>query len=65
MNRFSNAGKKKIKDGTILFVGGLEYRKGLEYLLLALERVCEKRPETILKIVARDSLRKKDEEKFF
>lgn len=50
---------------TVLFVGGLEPRKGLEYLVHALEFVVDKVPETRMIAVAKTGFRGTDEVGWF
>jgi len=58
---FSNLPPRITKDPTVLFIGGLEPRKGLEYLIRAMERVMEVIPEVRLIAVAKTGFRATDE----
>ncbi len=62
---FSRLPRRKSKAPTVLFVGGLEPRKGLEYLLLAMEPVIERLPRAKLVAVAKTGFRGTDDWRFF
>lgn len=57
--------KNRDKSPTILFVGGLEPRKGLEYLIFAMEKVLSDIPRAKLIVIGRSGLRKNHEDKWF
>jgi glycogen(starch) synthase len=61
MADFSRLPEKKGRDPTVLFVGGLEPRKGLEYLLHAMEYVIDEVPLAKLIAVAKTGFRGTDE----
>lgn len=73
VERFGNAAKgrtvrKKLGIGSrpvILFVGGLEPRKGLEYLFFAMEHILKKYEDAVLVAVARSGLIDRGENKWF
>ncbi len=50
---------------TVLFVGGFEPRKGLEHLILAMERIHRVMPEAKLRVVAKTGFRGTDTEEWF
>ncbi len=52
----SGRGKKTSSRPSILYVGGLEARKGVEFLLLAMELVIKKIPDAKLTVVGRSGL---------
>jgi len=62
---FSNLPPKKSTVPTVLFVGGLEPRKGLEFLLHAMERVVEGFPDARLIAVGKAGFRGTDEWSWF
>lgn len=62
---FSSLPKRKAVAPTILFVGGLEPRKGLEYLVHALEHVVDELPDARLIAVAKTGFRGTDEVGWF
>jgi glycosyltransferase-like protein len=62
---FANLPRRSSNRPTILFVGGLEPRKGLEYLVHAMETVVEKLPEARLIAVAKTGFRGTDEWEWF
>lgn len=61
LSDFENLPAKRSKEPTLLFVGGLEPRKGLEYLVHAMESVVEQVPGTRLIVVAKAGFRGTDE----
>jgi glycosyltransferase involved in cell wall biosynthesis len=62
---FSRLPARKGGDPTVLFVGGLEPRKGLEYLLYAMEYVIDAVPSARLIAVAKTGFRGTDEWSWF
>jgi glycosyltransferase involved in cell wall biosynthesis len=62
---FSRLPKRTNRRPTVLFVGGLEPRKGLEYLLHAMEYVLEDVPRARLVAVAKTGFRGTDEWSWF
>jgi len=62
---FADLPEKKGVDPTVLFVGGLEPRKGLEYLLHAMEFVIDVLPSTRLIAVGKTGFRGTDEWAWF
>ena len=62
---FGRLPPRKSKTPTVLFVGGLEPRKGLEYLVLAMEQVVHEVPDTKLVAVAKPGFGGTDEWRFF
>lgn len=62
---FSNLPPRRSGCPTILFVGGLEPRKGLEYLILAMEYVVDEIPEARLVAVGKSGFRGTDEWRWF
>ncbi len=56
---------RRLASPNVLFVGGLEPRKGLEYLVLAMERVVRAIPETRLVAIAKTGFRGTDEWSWF
>lgn len=62
---FSSVPNRRTKHPTILFVGGLEPRKGLEYLILALPDILEAVPDATLRIVAKTGFRGVDKLEWF
>ena len=62
---FADLPTRSSNKPTILFVGGLEPRKGLEYLVHAMEMIVEKLPETRLIAVAKTGFRGTDEWDWF
>ncbi|OGS43430.1 MAG: hypothetical protein A3K76_03000 [Euryarchaeota archaeon RBG_13_57_23] len=62
---FSGLPDRKSMAPSILFVGGLEPRKGLEYLVHALEYVVEKFPDAHLIAIAKTGFRGTDEVGWF
>ena len=58
---FAGLPKRKSKVPTVLFVGGLEPRKGLEYLVHAMELVIDEIPSARLIAVAKTGFRGTDE----
>lgn len=65
IKEFSSLPKRKGTAPTVLFVGGLEPRKGLEYLLHAMEYVIDELPNTRLIAVAKTGFRGTDEWSWF
>ena len=70
--RFENAGGGTIRKkygvtgkSAVLFIGGLEPRKGLEYLIMAMEQVIKKHSDTVLLAVARGGLVERGERGWF
>jgi len=61
IDEFSRLPERKGGDPTILFVGGLEPRKGLEYLLHAMEYVIDAVPSARLIAVGKTGFRGTDE----
>jgi glycosyltransferase involved in cell wall biosynthesis len=62
---FDEIPKRRGRDPTVLFVGGLEPRKGLEYLLHAMEYVLEDMPAARMIAVAKTGFRGTDEWSWF
>ena len=62
---FANLPERSSDKPTVLFVGGLEPRKGLEYLVQAMETVIERIPEARLMAVAKTGFRGTDEWSWF
>ena len=62
---FSRLPKRRNRQPTVLFVGGLEPRKGLEYLLHAMEYVLDDLPRARLIAVAKTGFRGTDEWSWF
>ena len=62
---FSQLPVRKGRDPTVLFVGGLEPRKGLEYLLHAMEYVIDALPSARLIAVGKTGFRGTDEWSWF
>ena len=58
---FSDLPPRNAKTPTVLFVGGLEPRKGLEYLIRAMERVADVVPDVRLVAVAKTGFRGTDQ----
>ncbi len=58
---FADRPPRRAKVPTVLFVGGLEPRKGLEYLVRALERVADVVPDVRLVAVAKTGFRGTDQ----
>jgi glycosyltransferase involved in cell wall biosynthesis len=58
---FSNLPKRATGNPTVLFVGGLEPRKGLEYLIRAMGRVVDLVPSVRLIVVAKTGFRGTDQ----
>jgi len=61
LSDFSNLPTRTTKRPTVLFVGGLEPRKGLEYLIRAMERVVDAIPDVRLVAVAKTGFRGSDQ----
>jgi len=61
MDDFASIPPRKSKVPTVLFVGGLEPRKGLEYLIHAMEDVVSQIPNARLTAVAKTGFRGTDE----
>jgi len=62
---FSRLPPKNSKVPTVLFIGGLEARKGLEHLVLAMSSVCASHPSARLVAVAKTGFRGVDEPGWF
>jgi len=62
---FSTTRAREAKISTILFVGGLEPRKGLEQLIHAMAHVVGKMPDARLISVAKTGFRGTDEQRWF
>ncbi len=62
---FSTIPERRDTAPTILFVGGLEPRKGLEYLILALPETLASVPDTRLRVVAKTGFRGVDKFEWF
>jgi glycosyltransferase involved in cell wall biosynthesis len=62
---FSRGQPRRSKTPTVLFVGGLEPRKGLEYAVLAMPRVLEKFPNSRLVVVGKSGFRGTDDPGWF
>lgn len=62
---FSSVPNRRTGHPTVLFVGGLEPRKGLEYLILALPDILEAVPDVKLRIVAKTGFRGVDKFDWF
>ena len=56
-NDFSDLPNRKSSVPTVLFVGGLEPRKGLEYLVLAMADIAEEVPDAHLEAIAKTGFR--------
>jgi glycosyltransferase involved in cell wall biosynthesis len=65
VEEFSSLPERASEGPTVLFVGGFEPRKGLEYLILAMERVLASIPATKLRVVAKTGFRGVDKEDWF
>lgn len=65
MSDFSKAGAREASVPTVLFVGGLEPRKGLEQLLQAMVHVVERIPQARLISVAKSGFRGTDELRWY
>lgn len=65
MTDFQNLPPRRTTKPTVLFIGGLEPRKGLEYLLEAMELVAQKVPDVALVAVAKAGFRGTDEVSWF
>ncbi len=61
LSDFSDLPARTASHPTVLFVGGLEPRKGLEYLIRAMERVLDVVPEVRLVAVAKTGFRGTDQ----
>jgi glycosyltransferase involved in cell wall biosynthesis len=64
-DEFSSLPDRSSDTPTVLFVGGLEPRKGLEYLVLAMARVRERHPSAKLVAVAKTGFRGVDDPAWF
>lgn len=64
-DEFLNMPPRRSEHPTVLFVGGLEARKGLEYLILAMASVIRCHPEARLVAVAKTGFRGIDEPGWF
>lgn len=62
---FSSLPPRRSDAPTVLFVGGLEPRKGLEHLVLSMEDVARTHPSARLEIVAKSGFRGVDEPGWF
>jgi glycosyltransferase involved in cell wall biosynthesis len=62
---FSRLPPRRSKTANVLFVGGLEPRKGLEYLVLAMGQVVQEIPDARLVAVAKTGFEGTDEWRFF
>jgi glycosyltransferase involved in cell wall biosynthesis len=62
---FGQLPPRRSRNATVLFVGGLEPRKGLEYLLHAMEQVVGAMPDVRLTAVAKGGFRGTDEWQWF
>ncbi|MDD1770207.1 MAG: glycosyltransferase family 4 protein [Methanomassiliicoccales archaeon] len=65
MEDFAHIPKRQSKTPTVLFVGGLEPRKGLEYLLHAMEYVLDEIPNARLIAVGKTGFRGTDDWAWF
>lgn len=65
LEEFSSLPPRSSDDPTVLFVGGLEARKGLELLVLAMEQVARAHPSARLVAVAKTGFRGIDEPGWF
>lgn len=65
LSDFSGLPARRSKVPTVLFVGGLEPRKGLEYLVLAMEQVVKRFPQARLIVVAKTGFRGTDNWEFY
>lgn len=65
LDDFEGLPPRRSETPTVLFVGGLEPRKGLEYVVLAMERVLESVPDAKLVAVAKTGFRGTDEWAWF
>lgn len=54
---FAELPRRRSTSPTVLFVGGLEPRKGLEYLVLAMAGIAQKVPDARLDIIAKTGFR--------
>ncbi len=64
-DEFSDLPDRRSARPTILFVGGLEARKGLEFLVLAMASVARTHPDALLVAVAKTGFRGVDEPGWF
>jgi len=62
---FSNLPERRSKVPTVLFVGGYEPRKGLEYLVLAMKAVIDQVPKAKLVTVAKAGFRGMEDARWF
>lgn len=62
---FSDMPPRRSSAPTVLFVGGLEPRKGLEHLILAMELVARSHPDARLNIIAKGGFRGVDDPEWF
>jgi glycosyltransferase involved in cell wall biosynthesis len=62
---FSRLPTRRSRTASVLFVGGLEPRKGLEYLVLAMEQVVHEIPDARLVAVAKTGFGGTDDWHFF
>ena len=62
---FSHSRAKSNSRRIVMCVGGLDFRKGLEYLILSFERVLRVVPDARLRVIARGGLREELNKKFF
>jgi len=62
---FSHLPPRRSRNASVLFVGGLEPRKGLEYLVLAMEQVVHELPEAKLVALAKTGFGGTDNWHFF
>jgi glycosyltransferase involved in cell wall biosynthesis len=65
LSDFSRGQPRRAKTPTVLFVGGLEPRKGLEYAMLAMPRILEKYPNARLVAVGKSGFRGTDDPAWF
>lgn len=65
LDEFDRLPPRRSEHPTVLFVGGLEARKGLEYLVLAMAQVVSRHPEARLVAVAKTGFRGIDEPGWF
>lgn len=65
LSDFPRGQPRRSKTPTVLFVGGLEPRKGLEYAVLAMPRVLEKYPNARLVVVGKSGFRGTDDPDWF
>jgi len=61
LDDFAELPPRRSGDSTLLFVGGLEPRKGLDYLVRAMPLIAERVPETRLTVVAKTGFRGTDQ----